>query len=1014
MFHMPVSLHIASSSAAAWERIIFPWCETVSRAAVMKRGFAAILTPSPSYASFLRARLLEKEVSLLAVQFLTPQKIRELLMRQIDHRVPQREHLRLLLSLAADECMQLPANAEERSARTHEPDYLAAKSVARAPDHFLRLIDQLSAAGIDLIAEGPAAFRGLIKKFHRHLRACNFELIYEADRNLLKTLADQPPQFSNLLITGFNGAHWPLWFLLRAALQSSQNPTIILDYPRERARNVDELWIGTWEERFGAAKPVDEPEGKELPPENRRSHSFLVGLNATEQARAIVAMALSFLEEKSCPRLGILFPGTGALPRLVSDLLTKLHIPHNDAIGHFVPGPFEDMAWNAWVELQEHHRLDPLLRFFKALPSRADVLGDLSIQTLEARLRRVYSDILIDDVTVLREYCTGRADDAELASVTEALSAIEFLRPKASFVRFLAETKGIFAQWKWKERWLEVERLSQDWRGAVHSEFPRPLYLRWLKEILSSLSSTRTAEGDHPYSRVHLLSYADAENKEWSHLICTGLNQGEWPYPHNESGFLRDDEVAALNKRIVRQGKQGEGHDTVSEDKTLLLGTEQQRQIAVRRFFSALESATHAVAFTANLLHETAPERFWNPSELLNQIYFSSRKTVLSQETMQQLREQTRAWLNRQLLFEARTESTPDIRQTRVAYDARRRADQPAGEYDFALREPIDREITFRATEWDKVVKQPALIWLHAFLGVENPERDFNQWPMTIGNWVHRWLAQLGTARTQNEFFDLPPREEIAERVHEAARRFRDEIEEVWKKAAAQVDLFFPPDRALPDWWISGWEYADSLAGCLAQKLSVVEEWSEVATEWMLESPQIISLGIDKKLRFRGRIDLILARSLVRGSPLDRLQVWIVDYKTGNQKSLVSSSWNEDARFAGLRKKLVRGDAVQLGLYGMAARELGTEQVALSLLSPRTNLDQPQLDLEELTSHSEFWEALYQMQETGTFGLLGPIRSDFSFAAAYPLATLPIDEELLRERWALTHPALVDDEEDRP
>ena len=354
MVHMPASLHIASSSAAAWEQIIFPWCETVSRAATKKREFTAIVTPSPSSASFLRTRLLEKDVSLLAVQFLTSQKLRELLMRQLDHRVPLREHLRLLLAIAADECRQLPANVEQRSARMREPDYLAANSVARAPDHFLRLIDQFSAAGIDLIAEGPAVFRGVIKKFHQHLCACDFDFIYEADRNLLKMLGDQPPQFSDLLITGFNGAHWPLWSLLRAALQSSQNATVILDYPREQARNIDELWIGTWEEHFGAAKPVDEPEDKELPPEDRRSHSFLVGLNDTEQAQAIVAMALSFLEEKSCTRLGILFPGTGALPRLVSDLLTKLHISHHDAFGHFVPGPFEDMAWNAWIELQRN------------------------------------------------------------------------------------------------------------------------------------------------------------------------------------------------------------------------------------------------------------------------------------------------------------------------------------------------------------------------------------------------------------------------------------------------------------------------------------------------------------------------------------------------------------------------------------------------------------------------------------------------------------------------------------
>ena len=302
-----------------------------------------------------------------------------------------------------------------------------------------------------------------------------------------------------------------------------------------------------------------------------------------------------------------------------------------------------------------------------------------------------------------------------------------------------------------------MERLSQDWRGAVHSEFPRTLYLRWLKEILSSFSSARTTEGDHPYSRVHLLGYADGESQEWSHLICARLNQGEWPRPHNESGLLRDDEVAAWNKRVVRQGKQGEGHSTVSENKTLLLGTKQQRQIAVRQFFSGLESASDGVAFAANLLHESAPERFWNPSELLSQIYFSSRKTVLSQQTMQQLRKQTRAWLNRQSLFGARTQSTARHRQTRVAYDARRGPDQPSGEYDFSLREPIGREITLCATEWNKIMKQPALIWLQAFLGVENPARDFNQWRLTTGNWVHQWLAQIAEARAQNEFVDLPP-----------------------------------------------------------------------------------------------------------------------------------------------------------------------------------------------------------------------------------------------------------------
>src|SRR5437870_3248772 len=118
--YMPASLHIASSFGTAWEDVVLPWCKKVSRAVMKSREFTAILTPSPSYASFLRARLLESQMSLLGMRFLTPQKMRELLMRQVGQRVPLREHLRLLLSIAADECMQLPPNVDAREQRIRE------------------------------------------------------------------------------------------------------------------------------------------------------------------------------------------------------------------------------------------------------------------------------------------------------------------------------------------------------------------------------------------------------------------------------------------------------------------------------------------------------------------------------------------------------------------------------------------------------------------------------------------------------------------------------------------------------------------------------------------------------------------------------------------------------------------------------------------------------------------------------------------------------------------------------
>ena len=106
--------------------------------------------------------------------------------------------------------------------------------------------------------------------------------------------------------------------------------------------------------------------------------------------------------------------------------------------------------------------------------------------------------------------------------------------------------------------------------------------------------------------------------------------------------------------------------------------------------------------------------------------------------------------------FQSAPVADAEIDQTRIAYEVRRKAEVPFGEYEFALREPIDREITLRATEWDKVVKTPALIWLKKYLGVENQEPDLNQWNAATGTWVHDWLAQFADSEEKNIFVDFP------------------------------------------------------------------------------------------------------------------------------------------------------------------------------------------------------------------------------------------------------------------
>ncbi|HEX8680507.1 MAG TPA: hypothetical protein VF683_11130, partial [Chthoniobacterales bacterium] len=72
----------------------------------------------------------------------------------------------------------------------------------------------------------------------------------------------------------------------------------------------------------------------------------------------------------------------------------------------------------------------------------------------------------------------------------------------------------------------------------------------------------------------------------------------------------------------------------------------------------------------------------------------------------------------------------------------------------------------------------------------------------------------------------------------------------------------------------------------------------------------------------------------------------------------------------------------------------------------------PQLSASDIAAHADVFAALAEMQQTGVFGMYGPLRAAFGYARDYPLATLPIDEDVLEQKWERTHPALVREEEE--
>jgi hypothetical protein len=298
-------------------------------------------------------------------------------------------------------------------------------------------------------------------------------------------------------------------------------------------------------------------------------------------------------------------------------------------------------------------------------------------------------------------------------------------------------------------------------------------------------------------------------------------------------------------------------------------------------------------------------------------------------------------------------------------------------------------------TQWEQALRWPALVWMKIFLEVESSDENGDAWAAAAGQWVHRWLANSVRDGDERNFVDVTRANEIRTRILEQAREFRDRIAALCRGRR----------KILPDWWISGWSNALYLADCLAAKVSNLQDWSEMAVEWSLGSPALISLGENEELRVRGRIDLILARGKSNRSQIGYDDLWVVDYKTGRQRGFnLKELRRRETSEQKFRRQLVEGRGVQLALYALAVHALGAENVQLTLLSPAEDLE-VQFQLSHVLAQTDFWRELHQMQETGVFGMFGPVHTDFGFVRKYPLATLPIDPDLLNTKWSLTHPA---------
>lgn len=968
-----VQVWIGTGVEAVWT-VARAWFEAAARDALRARLPWAVLLPTRAHAHALKIRALESGINLGAVHLHTPGEARDVLrggLRDAPTLAP-REHLHLLLA----------ALIEEQS------------SPIREPARLLRALDQLELGGHALRELGFPPAEQLARSLEDALHAAGWTTPARLDRTLAANAV--APQYDRLLIAGFDAAHWEHLHLLLAAARSAARADIVLATPRSKAEALDQAWIGTFEEAFGAAELIahdaaprpfaplaQRMENPTAPLLDAARPRFLVGRTLRDQAAAAVAQALAFACGAESPRIGIVVPGPGPLAREIAAGLQSRGVPFFDAFGRRPPPDPTARRWLRWTEFQRAPGLTTLMSLLAEQESstvRTSLLDELD---------RSFTELLADDLLVLQAHLSA-LERPSARDAARVLARYAALPARASVRDFVKLTAGAWRELGWDRLYGVLHVRQREIAPLAERVINLSAWLDWLDAVAPHAAPIRAPDAANPLARIHLLGYAQAEGQPWTHLVLAGLNEGDWPPPAETAGLLSEERIAELNRRTLAQGKQGEGHVIVKSPHALILGGIERREVLRRQFYNLVEAPTQGLAACCSLEREDGSGRLAPAGDFLSHLFFSATDTPLTDQTMRDQCARTHAWLARIAIPHA-VEPPPQptrVEDVAAAWSARR-ALAPFGPFECAFTNAPPTAITLSCRTWENAVRDPYAVWFEHFLRVR-PAPDWKRddpWPKTQGIWVHRWLSSA-LCEARSRFERRRVGEDLVAHVQSAVERTR----------AALGAHFAAGGRPEPQRWRAHLAQAEWMARSFAQRLAEVEEWPIAVVEWKLPRDLGIPLR-EGRLRTYGYIDALFAHAPpTRAAPE---HAWIVDFKTGNEKALTQRKYP---------KSLRRGHGIQISLYALAVAELGAQSVSISLLTANEPAV-PQVGLDTLRAEESFWQGLLRMQETGVFGMRGAVRAEYGPSLIVPLATLPIDPARLEEKWALTHPNLAEPEE---
>lgn len=686
------------------------------------------------------------------------------------------------------------------------------------------------------------------------------------------------------------------------------------------------------------------------------------------------------------PRIAILVPGYGALAREIALRLQAAGIRYNDYIGRNAPPTPEEQKWKAWLAVQQEPRIAQVVRALEDKLLATDEETELRVR---AQLEESFQRILSDHVEVLSAAAADAGEGCRWPDLASLWDKIVLLPEKASW-NAMAEAAEHSLQAVGLSDWAGgLGELVQDIEPYLPGPVSRSTFLGWLAEHYAVSHWCRPAEQVVPYARVHLLPYHLAAWQEWTHLICTGLNQDLWPAVSAPRPYLPDARIAELNQSCQAWGSQGEGQLIVKDAHSYLLSTHDEQVLSRRLFATLVEECGNRLCVTCSRTDERSPSRRRIPGDLLSAMYLICRGRPLTEAEVDRLQQYSDDFRSQSTLpgAEVKRESSalPDVARTAEAHQRRRDMHRPYDEFGFCLKRAPESPLKLHCKEWEEALQHPPLVWLRKVLGVRPlpVSLEVENWGVTVGTLVHEWLA--AAVRDYRRKAAHGPRAAAAllpQWVRKAHDRNLEWLQQLYRSTG----------RILPAAVRWTWRLARELAVEMARQVETrLADWPQAFPEWILPEHAAWTAPDKRKLFLSGRIDLLLERADARG----QVEYWVVDFKTGSERKPLTA--------ARLLSALRKGEGLQPVLYAMALP--AAAQIWISILQAGSALDE-QVSLQDALQHTEIFQELIRMQDTGIFGMRGEVSSEYAYSPEYPLATLPVPAEILKQKWQLTHPPL--------